>query len=285
MSGLWRVLREEAITRILARVDEDWRLAALAVLALPEDIPEGGLAEAVGAAMRKARLEYRTNPAHRRQGTSLAGMEAADESQRRYQGADAEYAVRDRDVRSWTVQEALGAVQRTLVGIPEAQVREACETLQPLMTTLLDKGVIRGTNARERSQANLAAQYLDKGRQKVLRDLGTVAASKASRMKPGTVDPSSGTASRAVVIGDPGGGRCWEVHPDRYELIPLDKAIQHLFATDTLAPHRAGADTLRRERSDDILADMKRPVVKPGRNSGKQKGRVGGPMVVRGGRP
>jgi hypothetical protein len=280
-----KAARREAVDRILARCEADWVLATLAVLALPEGFPRKALPEVVGAAMRAARLEVGTNAAHKRSGQSLAGMRAANESQVRYQGADQVYAVRDRDVREWTVRESMDAIQRTLVRLEPDQVREACETLKPLVVTLLDKGVIQGTTERERGRANLAAQILDHASRKVLRDLGTVAGSKASRMKPTKPVPSSGTASRAVVIGDPGGGRCWEVHPNRYELVPLSTALQHLFGTDTLPAYRAGYEVLRREQSDDTLADMKRAVVKPGRNSGKQKGRVGGPMIVRGGRP
>jgi hypothetical protein len=272
-------MRELAITRIVARCEGDWRLATLAVLALPEVVEDA--LHVVGRAMRKARTELGTNPVHSRQGTSLADMPAADESQRRYEGPDAVYAVRERDIHQWTLQEAMNALQKTLWHLPDEQFQEAREALEPLMVMLVRKGLVSGDAPRSHNQ--LAARFVEEGRRKALARVGTVASTKAKRMKPPVSIPTSGPASRPVVLKDPAQGRTWVVHEDRYDLVEPALGTAHLLNTGALAPVRVGTE--RREQSDDILADLKRPVRAPGRNSGKQKGRVGGPMITRGGRP
>jgi len=278
----------ERAVRWLTR-DEDWRYGVLAVIALRElwDNYYGGegaptpdwpnVMGLMGQAGRKARSDLATNPNRTRKGTSLAGMPAADESQRRYEGADAEYAIREADLRWWTLQEALNALEKTLWRVPDEQIEEAVETLYPLMKKLIDKGIV-GWNDGEARHVTMARTFVERGREKVLREIGSVAGTKAKRMKPPTSVPTSGRASVPVVLADPGTGRSWVVYPNRYERI-IPEGAQALLGEANRPPVRVGTE--QRELSDDRLADLKRPVTTPGRNSGKQKGRVGGPMITR----
>jgi hypothetical protein len=271
--------REIAVRRIVDRAEGDWVLATLGVLALPERVEDA--LSAVGAAMRAARAELGTNPRRSAPGVSLDRLEAADESQRRYQGADEEYAIREKDIHAMAMGAALDALERSLSNMPEYAITDALETLYPLIKRVVrGKPLPAGTPAR---WAGWASRYANLGREQALRDLGTVARSKSKRMKTRMTTPTSGTASRPVVMEDPASGHTWVDLGDHYVKVPAAVGMLALRNTGAMTPIRTGTE--RREHSDDILADLKRPVRTPGRNSGKQKGRVGGPMITRGGRP
>jgi hypothetical protein len=208
-------------------------------------------------------------------------MPAADESQRRYQGPDAEYAIRERDLRADIRATAVDRFVARLARLDDDQVAEAVDAVEPLINSLVDKGIIPARTRPIREQ--IVRECVAEATAKVLGEYGTVAAPKSKRMKPPVGTPTSGPATRPVVLKDPGRGDAWVVYPNRYERTSGVKAMLELLAEPTLPKVRTGTE--RREQSDDILADLKRPVRKAGRNSGKQKGRVGGPMITRSGRP
>jgi hypothetical protein len=195
--------------------------------------------------------------------------------------ADGQYRKGWADIRAEIVADAVDALLGRLSRLERPAVNAAVDVLEPVIDAVIDGEVARNHSGWTPQQKRLLAMVealVEPARQRALAEHGTVPGTKQTPgMRRTRATRTSGPASAPVrpPIGDQPG---WVYREDRAEML-TDDQVDTILATIDQKPVKVGTE--REEESWDRLQRAMRPAREPGRNSGKQKGRLGGPAVIR----
>lgn len=195
--------------------------------------------------------------------------------------ADAAYEQTWADVRDEIMALALYDLRKRLKALPDEAVQAAQDALAPVLKAVLDGQVSRhytGWTERQQRLFPVVQGIVEPRRAQLLALYGTVPGTRQTPgMRRGRATRTSGPASQPIRPRQ-GDQPPWVLHDDRATLI-TDEAAARIAGELTLKPAKVGTE--KDEERWDRLQQAMRPAKTPGRNTGKQKGRLGGPAVIR----